>query len=205
MGKEVANKKGTIIFDMGKVILPFDYRIAFQKLEDKFELSEESILKNIFDSGLENDFEAGKITGHQFFKISCESLNITCDSESFRKIWVEICSEDQEVTAVIHKLKPNYDLILLSNTNQWHFEYAYNRFEVIRLFDKYVLSYNIGCLKPQKEIYESALTLVTNRDKLLYIDDIAEYVEAAQKLGIDSFHFKGAIGLKNYLKENKYL
>jgi len=205
MEKEIQNKKGTLFFDMGNVILFFDHKKACQTLANRFHLSHEDIYSKIFSSGLENDFEAGKITGNQFYKMCCTTLKISCDSEYFRKVWVNVFSENKPVTTLIQKLKPGYELILLSNTNQWHFEQEYNEYEVIRLFDKYVLSYNVGCLKPDKEIYESALTLASNRNRLLYIDDIAEYVAAAQSFGIKSFHFKDAAGLEEYLKENKFV
>src|SRR5262249_53709727 len=58
------------------------------------------------------------------------------------------------------------------------------------LFDAVVGSYEIGHAKPEPEIYEATLSkLGIPAHEAVFVDDRAENVAAAEKLGLRTFHF----------------
>lgn len=65
-------------------------------------------------------------------------------------------------------------------------------------FDVVVISYEVGCAKPEPRIFEITLDrLGVPPEQALFVDDRAENIEGARRLGIDTFHFTGA----NHLEE----
>jgi HAD superfamily hydrolase (TIGR01509 family) len=56
-----------------------------------------------------------------------------------------------------------------------------------------VISYEVGCAKPEPRIFEIALDrLGVAPSHALFVDDREENIEGARRLGIETFHFTGA-------------
>jgi glucose-1-phosphatase len=186
---------------MGNVILPFDHMISCRKLADKYDLDAREIYNTIFTSGLALKFEEGKLTGMQFYKKCLGLLKLQIDYNEFRNLWSDIFTEDKGVSEIILTLQKKHELILLSNTNEWHITYVRDKFDIINQFDKYVLSYEVGYMKPHPKIFEIAKTVALHKDSIIYFDDIPEYVEAAKKTGITAIQFTDAQSLKRNLRD----
>jgi putative hydrolase of the HAD superfamily len=59
-------------------------------------------------------------------------------------------------------------------------------------FDAVVVSYAVGCAKPDPAIYRITLDrLGISADAALFVDDRLENVEAARRLGLEAVHFVG--------------
>ena len=59
-------------------------------------------------------------------------------------------------------------------------------------FDVVVISYAVGCAKPDALIYQITLDrLGVAPAHALFVDDRAENIEGARRLGIDTLHFTG--------------
>ena len=59
-------------------------------------------------------------------------------------------------------------------------------------FDAVVVSCEVGCRKPDARIYQICLSsLGVAADRALFVDDRAENIEAAARLGIHTLHFIG--------------
>jgi putative hydrolase of the HAD superfamily len=91
----------------------------------------------------------------------------------------------------IKKLKNNYKIFLLSNTNEIHIKafrkkIGEKQWEAFSsLFDKMYLSHQIGFRKPGKEAFQ--IILEENKlkpNEVFFIDDSPQHIEAAKKLGI---------------------
>ena len=93
---------------------------------------------------------------------------------------------------LIRKLKGKYRLGLLSNTNEWHFLRHIRKVPVFPLFDAVTLSFEVGALKPEREIYLDALRkLSLPPEACVFIDDIGKYAEGAAVLGIRGIRYTG--------------
>jgi putative hydrolase of the HAD superfamily len=197
---------GVIFFDLGNVILPFNhYQIAeklsrFTKNAD-FQDSEMifSYLFN-FENGAINGYEVGKVSSLDFFQSLKEHLKLTLSFEEFIPIWNDIFWENLEVSEIIRSLKGKKRLGLLSNTNPLHFDYILLKFPVVQIFDKWILSHEVGFKKPALEIFQSAIEWAcVEPERILFIDDMKSHVEVAISLGMQGIHFTSATQLREAL------
>jgi putative hydrolase of the HAD superfamily len=97
-------------------------------------------------------------------------------------------------------------LVLLSNTNNIHKKYGWEKYSFLNNFNKLILSHEVGAVKPEKEIYKSVENHTKeSAEKHIFIDDVKEYVEAAKQLGWDGIQFVGYENLLQELKSRKIL
>jgi len=201
-----------IFFDLGNVILPFNHFQIAEKLSQFSQRKEfqdpRRIFSYLFDlqKGAINPFDVGKVSPQEFFQTIKEHFDLSISFDEFVPIWCHIFVEDQEVTQIILSLKRKWRLALLSNTDPLHFNYILSKFPVISVFDKWILSYEMGFKKPAPQIFQKAIEWASVKpEKILYIDDTKEYVEVAASLGIQSIHFISASQLKEALQTRRLM
>jgi putative hydrolase of the HAD superfamily len=195
-----------IFFDLGNVILPFNnYQIAEKlcRFSQKEEFREPGkIFSYLFDleNGVINDFDRGKVSPSEFFQCIKKYLGLSIAFEKFIPIWTDIFVEDREVSEIIRSLKGKWRLGLLSNTDPLHFNYIVSTFPIVSVFDKWVLSYEVGFKKPDPRIFQRAMEWASvEPEKTLFIDDTKGHVEAAISLGMQGVHFHSSQQLKEEL------
>lgn len=195
-----------ILFDLGNVILPFNHYQIAEKLS-RFTKNEDfqdpkrifSYLFN-FENGAINGYEMGKVSTLQFFKSLKESLRLGLSFEQFKPIWNDIFWEDSEVSEMIRFFKGKKRLGLLSNTNPLHFDYALRKFPIVKVFDRWILSHEVGFKKPAPQIFLKAIEWASvEPEKILFIDDMEKHVNAAVSLGMRGIRFVSSRELKDHL------
>ncbi|RJP60718.1 MAG: HAD family phosphatase [Ignavibacteriales bacterium] len=182
-----------IVFDLGKVLLPFDSKIVidnFNKIEsglgDRFDklYNENYHVHQLFDNG--------KLEVDQFINTMLDWLEHKVSAEEFCNIYSKMFTVNQQMIELLPKLKENYKLVLLSNTNIIHKQYGWGEYDFLKYFDKQILSYEVGFSKPESEIFRAVEKFTNEKsDAHFYTDDILEYVEAAKLVGWDAVQFKG--------------
>ena len=195
-----------ILYDLGNVILPFNHFQIAEKLS-RFSQRKEfqdppKMFSYLFDfeKGAVNGYEVGKVSSLEFFQSLREFLQLSLSFEDFIPIWNEIFIEDQEVSQIILSQKGRWKLGLLSNTNPLHFDYVLAKFSIIRVFDRWILSHEVGFKKPAVEIFQKAVQWASVEPrKILFIDDMKKHVEVAASLGIQGIHFVSAVQLREEL------
>lgn len=194
-----------IIFDLGKVMLDFDHMDSCRELAGFSCYSPAEIYEGIFISELEEEYDKGRISSFDFYREILKRFEIDASNinfEYFKKIWGDIFFEIPSMGRLMEILKENYQVYLLSNTNEIHFEWAYNKFDILKIPQEYILSYKLGFRKPDKRIFYEAINRASVDPKeCIYIDDIKEYMEAAKSIGITGIHFKSRERLKEEFKE----
>ena len=197
---------GVIFFDLGNVILPFNHYQIAEKLSRFTKNADFQDPKKIFsylfdfENGAINGYEVGKVSSLDFFKSLKEHLQLTLSFEEFIPIWNDIFWENLEVSEIIRSLKGKKRLGLLSNTNPLHFDYILLKFPVVQIFDKWILSHEVGFKKPALEIFQSGVEWAcVEPEKILFIDDMKSHVEAAISLGMHGIHFTSATQLREEL------
>ena len=184
-------KYSVIVSDLGNVILPFDYETAINKLE----LIEKGLGEQFYkymksNYELHRKNERGDITSEEFIRIMLSALDNKVSEEEFCNIYSKIFVVNEPIVSLLGELSKKYTLILLSNTNKIHRDYGWGNYPFLKYFDKLILSYEVHAVKPEPEIYK-AVEAYTQAppEKHLFIDDIAEYAEAARKLGWDAIQY----------------
>jgi HAD superfamily hydrolase (TIGR01509 family) len=203
----IDKKYPVIVSDLGNVILPFDYNIAINKLEliekglgQKFN----NYLKSNYDLHRKN--ERGDITSEEFIRIMTSALDYKVSAEEFCNIYSNIFVVNEPLVSLLAELHKKHTLILLSNTNKIHRDYGWGDLPFLKHFDKLILSYEVHAAKPEPEIYKAveAYTKVPPENHL-FIDDIAEYAEAAKKMGWDAIQYIDFKKLEMKLTKRKIL
>ena len=204
----MTNKKySAIVFDLGNVLIPVDYDILINKLNRLEEcLGERFIEYYRSHYSVHRDFERGKIPEDVFIDQMLKVIDNKIDAETFLKYYSDIFTVNEEVVSLLPKLKKNYKLFLLSNTDSIHQNYGWQKYEFLKYFDKLILSHEVGAVKPEEKIYravEAASSLPS--EEHFFIDDIREYVDAAKNIGWTAVQFMGYEKLLEDLKDNKII
>src|SRR6478672_8346505 len=79
-----------VVFDLGKVLVDFDYTIAARKIASQGTLLAEKIYEFIALSPLLIKYETGLITQEQFFEAVCESTGYSGNIEEFGGFFADI-------------------------------------------------------------------------------------------------------------------
>ena len=197
-----------ILYDLGNVILPFNHYQIAEKLarlsaHPQFQ-DPRPIFSHLFDfqNGAIHEYEMGKVSSLQFFQSLKELFQLSLSYEAFVPIWNEIFVENPEVSEMILLQRGTWKLGLLSNTNALHFDYVLSTFPIVRVFDRWILSHEVGFKKPAIEIFQKAVAWAgVEPENILFIDDLKRNVDAALSLGIQGIHFVSAGQLKEELSK----
>lgn len=185
-----------IILDLGNVLVDFNHMMAAERISCFCQKSPQEIFDLFFDSKITATFEEGKIPPRDFFLKVKEILSLNLTYESFVPIWNDIfflSKKNRAVYSLANKLRERYKLILLSNINILHYEYLKKRFPVFNVFHHIAVSCELGCVKPNEEIYKKCLRILgLAPEEVFYTDDRIELVQSAGKIGIKSFLFESA-------------
>jgi len=180
-----------IIFDYGNVISALDNNLFLKKIAGCTEKTVSELHELIYvTSDLPGQYETGLITSDEFFALIKKRCGLSISQADFIGAFTDIFTPIQSTLDLIERLKPDYRLGLLSNTNEWDFKYEIEKIRVFDLFDTVTVSYRVKAMKPDKEIYLDALNkLGLKPEECIYIDDIKEYSDAASAIGIRSIHY----------------
>jgi len=149
-----------------------------------------------------NKYERGEMGTEEFYtwygKTTGQEIDLKRLDERFDKIF----RLNNQMADLLTKLKPDYRLITLSNTNESNHDFIMRKYDVMKIFDDYVLSYKVGALKPDKRIYQAALEKAKCKpEECLFIDDIEKFVKGARKSGMKAVHYKSHSFLEEELRQ----
>lgn len=175
--------------------------IAIKKLFANYniELSNDNLsLYHKSNSALWNDFEQGKVTTDDIrikrFIPIMEKYGLGAKSKEAGLLYCEYLSENgilyQGARECLEFLKEKYTLIMITNGLK---EVQYGRFETSNttaLFDKIVISEEIGVQKPKKEFFDYTLSLINaTKDECLIIgDSLSSDIQGGLNSGIDTLY-----------------
>jgi putative hydrolase of the HAD superfamily len=191
-----------ILFDLGKVLVHFDFQKAYRELEPLCGYCAADIPKRLAGTGLVERLETGTIESREFVQAVCQVLDARVDYDEFGRIFAGIFGETLIPESLIEKLAQRYRLVLLSNTNAIHFELLRENYaHMLRHFHRLILSHEVGAMKPDPAIYRAAVEAAGCRpEECFYTDDILKFVEGGRALGIDAVQFESCQQLERELK-----
>ncbi|MCK9225371.1 MAG: hypothetical protein M0R46_15725 [Candidatus Muirbacterium halophilum] len=194
-----------VICDLGKVLVFFDHFISAQKISKFTSFSAQKCYDLILPHKCVMDFGKGNISAIEFYKEVCKVLEINTidlNFEDFKKIWADIFTLNKQMIDFIKEYNVDKK-ILLSNTDEIHFEWIDKKWGISELFDEVILSYKARYMKPEDGIFDIAMNLADcNPKKILYIDDIKEYTQAFAEYGVNCITYNAdtfKIDIEKYL------
>lgn len=191
----------TFLFDMGNVLVHFSHPLMCQQIADVCGSSAEEIRRLLFDLGWENEFERGELTEAQFQTRLENHFQRQIDLPALVLAASNIFTLNTPMVPILQSLRrQGKRLVLLSNTSISHIEFVRREFDVLGEFDDFVLSYEVGAMKPQPAIFESALNKIhCPPERCFYTDDIPAYIEVARQHGLQAEVFTTAESLAGQL------
>jgi len=193
----------TCLFDMGNVLVYFSHERMSENIAALCETDVATVQSILFDSKLQVQLECGQITEADFHRQFEERLQQSVDFELLKVAAADIFWLNEPMPQLLSDLKQaGIRLVLLSNTSVTHFDFIKDRFDVLEAFDDFTTSYGAGAMKPNAPIYEDALSKANCApEECFYTDDIAEYIEAASRYGINAEIFTSAEETRDALKK----
>jgi HAD superfamily hydrolase (TIGR01509 family) len=193
----------TVISDMGKVVLHFNNQLFFRRMTQYTKHSEEEI-RAVTHANVElvESFDTGRITPQEFYRQAKAKLEAAVSYEDFFAAYCDVFAVNHPALAVLKTLRPKYRLVLLSNTDVARFSYIKRTFPELMIFDGYVLSFDYGLMKPDPQVYFTALQLAGSKpEKAVFIDDIQANIEGAARIGIKGVLFTPETDLEAELRK----
>ncbi len=183
--------KPDYLFDIGNVILFFDFEKFAKAIEADCEVPVPRLLEMIADP--KSEMEASTMETEDFLKLAFETIGYRGTREAFIKAWQHIFTLNEPVAKMIERLKSEgHRMLLLSNTNQLHVDHFMNDYPVFRCFDDWVFSHEAGSAKPDPAIYEHTITKFgIDPGNTIYIDDLEPNIRAGEKFGFRAIHYVG--------------
>ncbi len=188
-------REPVLFFDFGNVVGFFDYLRACERLAVGAGISAVQLRDDLVARGFANllaEFESGRILPEAFSVRLMEMSSLSLDYPSFAEAWQDIFWPNEPVADLIASLKAqDYRLYLGSNTNLLHASFYRRQFaRTLDLFDGFVLSYEVGHLKPAREFFEACVAVAgTPARSCIFIDDVAENVEGARNAGLTAIQY----------------
>lgn len=178
-----------VVFDLGKVLLDFDYGRAVGQLLPLINVELAVVKRLLVDSTLLFDYETGRLTTEQFYERIREATGFSAGLTTFEEIFGDIFTEITPMTALLPQLQRlGIRCCVFSNTNEMAIRHVTARYPFYAAFDDHVLSFEHKAMKPDPALYEVVeRTLSLKGSDLLYLDDREENVVAGWERGWRAF------------------
>lgn len=192
-----------IIFDIGRVLIRVDISRAMEGLASGLSLTPKEVWSAIEKDPHWLDWQEGRISPRDWHLHLNKRLGTSLTFEQFTEVWNRALDPDAiHSESFLERLSKNYRLALLSNTDPIHMSNEEARFPFFRFFPIRIYSYRVGASKPDAVIYRKALQACkVQAEEAVYIDDIAAYAEAAQRLGMSGIVFQSPEQLQSDLRK----
>jgi|TARA_B110000971_G_scaffold100784_1_gene103651 HAD superfamily hydrolase (TIGR01509 family) len=184
-----------IIFDLGAVILNINYQNTIDEFTKLGVNNAATFYSKKVQTNLFNQIETGMISSNKFLKAlqkETKNANINQVEKAWNAMLLDL---PEERIQLIEKLKNNYSIYLLSNTNAIHIDAIKKQLgkrkwlAFCKLFDKMYLSHELGLRKPDVKIFEYILNeQKLKAEEVFFIDDSPQHIASAKKIGIHCHH-----------------
>ncbi len=198
MKTDLTNIKN-IIFDLGRVILNLDFDASIKAFKE-LGLSDDVLANySAYPDPCFYEQEIGIISPKEFLKKMIIILgNDGITSEQVRTAWLKMVLDiPPHRVKVLQQLSKKYNIYLFSNSNKIHIDHidiefrAKYGFEFSSLFVTQFYSHEIHERKPDLSSFEKVIQLSgVNPAETLFIDDLKENIEGAEKAGLKTFWLK---------------
>lgn len=188
MNKNIKN----LIFDFGGVLCdlqPDRCLKEFQKIGLAADILPHQYSQ--FD-GIFQKIDRGIMSSAQFYEtLRLQSSVPSLSDQQIRQAWVSIIDPIQpERYEALRKLKEHFNLYILSNSNEIHWQYieqklmCYQGDDITPWFKHIFLSHELHLEKPEPEIFQAVLNIAQiDANQSLFIDDSQLNLDGASQLG----------------------
>jgi len=190
----------SLFFDLGGVLYSLDYQSVWSGFRRRCGRPVKDIQEVLYAEDIFYGYESGKITSGEYYRAVTERLCCEMSFDEFKHIWNSLLVKQESMFQIALGVRTQAEVVIISNTNEVNAGFIEQ--DVKRITHKIVYSFEAGLLKPDRKIYEQALEVAGSPpEKVLYIDDSQENVDAAAQLGIRSHRFRDKKALIKVFKD----
>jgi FMN phosphatase YigB (HAD superfamily) len=184
-----------VVFDLGKVLVDFDYGIAARALAARSRVPVEEVRSVIDQSQLLVTYETGKLATKLFYNQVCEATGFCGDVDEFGRLFGDIFTPIDDMIDLHAKVRAaGVATHIFSNTNELAVAHIRKTFPFFSNFDGYIYSFEEGAMKPSAAIYEAVERKTgQSADGILYIDDRLENIETGGQRGWSIIHHQNSV------------
>ncbi|MFO0948072.1 MAG: HAD family phosphatase [Planctomycetota bacterium] len=193
----------TLLFDLGNVLVYFSHERMFAQMAELCGRSPAEVVTLCRQSGINDRFERGEISEAEYHREFEALVRSNVDPEKLYQAASDIFWSNDSIRPIVAKAKQRgLRLVLLSNTTSAHFRFIQERFDVLEPFDEWIVSYEVGAMKPDAPMYEAALERIQcPPQRCLYLDDLEANIQAGRDFGLQAEVYTDTPTLLNHLKE----
>lgn len=198
---ETSKLNQVVFFDLGGVLGDFG---GISTLHQISSLKDDAELwRRWLSSPSVRDFESGRTTLDRFVVDIADEWNFTISPNEFKEQFLTWVNGPMEgAYELLASAKERVQIGCMSNTNEPHWTHTISHWDFVKLFDYPVLSFQVGMLKPDPEIFRYLSSLSERQPKeIIFLDDNQINVDAANSCGIRAFRVDGVEGCRSVLKE----
>jgi putative hydrolase of the HAD superfamily len=179
----------TFLFDIGRVLLDFDFETSLARLLPPGLTDQRQRLAVLLEK--RDEFESGAIPPDDYITWALCELESSATPAEFRQAWQGIFTPIEPMWQTVHQLAAaDHRLILFSNTNAIHCPWMFDEYPVFAHFPEAVLSFEAGAVKPHPPIYQHAIDVhQLDPATTLYIDDLPANIATGRAFGFRSFQY----------------
>lgn len=195
-----------IIFDFGNVLLEWNPRYVYRRYFPNDPEGMERFLTevNFADWNLQQDKGRPFVEGVAI--LSQKFPHYASLIQAYHENWTDSIGAAYSGTIqILKQLKEaGYPIYGLSNWSAETFPFAREKYDFFDLFDDFVISGDVGHVKPDPEIFQIMLEKIGKPAReCLFIDDALANIDQAKKMGFATIHFQSSEQLATSLSELK--
>lgn len=180
-----------IVFDVGKVLVDFDWQGFMDTLAFPPEIYEKVANATVL-SDLWNEFDRSRMSDEEILQGFLEKVP-DCETEIMR-FWNNMgnCIKRYDYAhSWIQSLQEmGYRVYLLSNYSRRMYFQSIEELSFVEQVDGAVFSFEVQATKPEREIYDALLEKYQlNPTECVFLDDNRSNIIAANQLGMATIHF----------------
>lgn len=193
-----------LVFDLGKVVFDLSFDRVFQSWATASGKPAETIKKRFRFDLLFRQSERNEISPEYFRKALLQKMDIRLTDAEFDAGWCDLYLDAYPgIDELLIRLKANYKLVALTNTNEIHEPVWRKRYAgTLTHFEKIFTSHEMGTRKPEALSYRLVLEyLECEPGEVLFLDDNEENTGGAEDLGIHTILVTSFEQMKNELQK----
>ena len=196
--KRSASAKPVIVLDVGGVLVDFDLKPLLATLSMK--RGEKVLAPSLTDiDKLFLPVQTGESSLDDIVPDLNTSIGVSIAPGEWRDLLCSIFTGEMPgMKEMLRELKNDFLLVALTNTIEVHWTFLLKTYDILKIFDGYMVSYLEGVAKPDPAIYKRVVDRYCDgRRPCFHTDDTPEYVEAARRVGWRSEVFRSSSQFKN--------
>ena len=180
-----------ILFDIGNVLLKFDYNRAASAMA-AHSTADPARIRAALEKWT-HQHETGVLSSEAFGEAVGKDIGYTAPEELFREQFCRIFEANEPMWDFARRCFGKVPVYLFSNISEWHEMWCFENYPDFARFDGGFYSWRMGTMKPESAFYHEALaTLPFDPDRIAYMDDMPLNVAGGKSVGFRAVQYSYA-------------